>query len=156
MQTTPIAIPGVAGWVSVTQPVLGRPDVMVNGLPAQRLRGNDFLLPGETGTPLLVKLKRGVADPFPNILTHDATYRTAPPLPGSLRALVLLPILLIVFGGLVLGAIFAVPAFIASMHVTRSSLTPGRKLAAVAAIDVAAFLGLIALVAVFVALSTLA
>ncbi|GAB7036674.1 MULTISPECIES: hypothetical protein [Catenuloplanes] len=145
MQTTPIAIPGVAGWVSVTQPALGRPAVTVNGMPAQRLQGNDFLLPGEAGTPIMVKLKRGVVEPFPNILTQYATYRTAPPLPGGLKALVLLPVLLIPFGGLLVGAIFGAPAFIANMHVSRSSLSPGRKLAAVAAIDLAAFLAFVIL-----------
>ncbi|MDR7275765.1 hypothetical protein [Catenuloplanes atrovinosus] len=152
MHTNPIMIPGVAGWVSVTLPALGRPAITVNGMPAQRLRGSDFLLPGAAGAPVLVKLKTGLAEPFPSILTVDATYRTGPPLPGYLKALALLPILFIPLGGVLFGAVFAVPAIIANLRVSRSPLSALGKLAAIAAIDLGAIL---AIISVIIALATL-
>ncbi|WP_033343207.1 hypothetical protein [Catenuloplanes japonicus] len=155
MHTTPIMIHGVAGWVSVTLPPIGRAALTVNGMPAQRLRGSDWLLPGITGTPILVKLKRGFADPFPTIQSIDAAYPTGPALPGFLRTLLLLPVLLIPFSGLLLGAIFGVPAFIANMSVGRSELTNGVKGVAMAAINLCAILGLVALIGALVVLSSL-
>lgn len=155
VHTTPIMIPGVAGWVSVTLPALGRADVTVNGLPAQRLRGSDFLLPGINGTPILVKLKRGVANPFPNILTADASYLTGPELPVFLKVLLLMPIILIPFSGILFGAIFGVPAFFANLHVSRILPTNAGKGAAMAGINLAALLGLIAVYGALFALISL-
>ncbi|MDP9793882.1 hypothetical protein J2S43_002394 [Catenuloplanes nepalensis] len=156
MQTTPIAIPGVAGWVSVTVPVLGRPAVTVNGMPAQRMQGGDFMLPGAGGAPILVKVKRGPVDPFPSIQTYYGRYPTGPALPGHLKAFAVLPILLVPLGGLLLGAIVALPAFLANMTVSRTTLSNGRKLAAMAAIDLGALLTFILIVAGIVALASLA
>jgi hypothetical protein len=156
VHTTPITIPGIAGWVSVTLPPMGRATLTINGLPAQRLNGSDFLLPGITGVPILVKLKRAWFEPFPQILTVDASYPTGPPLPGYLKALMLLPIVLIPISGLLLGAIVGLPAFIANMSVSRSTLTPGRKGAAIAAIDFGALLALILIISGLIALGSLA
>lgn len=100
MRSGPIGIDGVAGEVVVETRMLGRPVVLVDGVPAPRLRGAWFRLPTDDGqgVPVLVRGGAGMS-PHPRLVLADEVHVTGPAPPWWLQLLAVAPVPVSFLGG---------------------------------------------------------
>lgn len=100
MRSGPIRIEGVAGEVVVETRMVGRPVVLVDDVPAPRLRGAWFRLPTDDGegVPVLVRGGAGMS-PHPRLVLADEVYPTGPPPPLWLSLLAIAPVPVSFLGG---------------------------------------------------------
>ena len=100
MRSGPIGIDGVAGEVVVETRMLGRPVVLVDGVPAPRLRGAWCRLPTDDGrgVPVLVRGGAGMS-PHPRLVLGDEVHATGPAPPGWLQLLAVAPVPVSFLGG---------------------------------------------------------
>ena len=120
MNTEPISIDGVAGPIVVTTNALwGRPAVTVGAVPAPRTGKRQYALPAVTGGTVEATVRSAFADPYPIVEVNGVQHRTGPSVPGALRVLAPLPILLIAVGG-ALGGLIGALGFVANLAVART------------------------------------
>jgi hypothetical protein len=122
VNTEPISINGVAGPVVVTTNAFwGRPAVTVGGVPAPRTAGRRYALPATAGGAIEATVRSAFADPYPTVEVNGVPHRTGPSVPLVLRALALLPILLVAVGG-ALGGVVGALGFVANSTVARTRI----------------------------------
>ncbi len=134
VQTTPIAVRGVAAPVSVDVPFARRPKVLVGGQEAQRLGRNRYALPGVDGKPVEGTVKATLVDPYPRLTVDGQTYLTGPKVPIGLQIVAALPVVLFV-GGL-LGIVLALLGVFANVTVLRTTMATAGKVGLVLGITV--------------------
>jgi hypothetical protein len=127
VKTEPITIDGVAGPVVVTtHPFWGQPALMVGGQPAARVRRRQYTLPATVGGTVDAAVRMGFADPYPSVEVIGVRHRTGPNVPVVLRALALMPILLVAVGGL-LGGLIGALGVVANLAVARTRIPSAVK-----------------------------
>lgn len=105
MQTEPITIDGLAGPVVVdTKTFWGRSTVFVGGVPVQGTRRGDYQLPTAAGGTVPAKLRANAFDAYPTIEIDGGKHQTGPATPLVLKAIALLPLGMIIVGGVIGGA----------------------------------------------------
>jgi hypothetical protein len=139
VNTEPISINGVAGPVVVTTNAFwGRPVVTVGGVPAPRTGGRRYALPATAGGAIEATVRSTVADPYPTVEVNGVPHRTGPSVPLALRALALLPILLVAVGG-ALGGLVGALGFVANSAVARTRIPSLAKALIMVGVSVIAY-----------------
>jgi hypothetical protein len=126
VKSEPLTIDGVAGPIVVTTPTLwGKPSIMVGGQPAARTGSRRYILPATAGGTVDAALRTGFADPYPSVEVNGVRHRTGPKVSVVLRALTLLPILLVAGGAL--GGLIGALGVVTNMAVARTQISSVAK-----------------------------
>jgi hypothetical protein len=108
VRTEPLMIAGLAGPVVVESPFwANRFLITVGGQPATRTGRGRYSLPGAGGGVREAIVRGGFLDMYPTLEINGVRHRTGPVTPLPLRALALLPIALLLLGGVLGGIIGA-------------------------------------------------
>ncbi len=136
MRSVPLEIPGIVGRLVVDAPALGRPTVLVDGVPAPRLTGAWYELTTDEGDaiPVLVRGGSGMS-PWTRLVVGDEVFATGPAPPWWLQVLAIAPTLVLLLGGA--AAFAAVLGIVASWLVLRRPWTLAGRTAGVLAVLVA-------------------
>ncbi|MDG4758511.1 hypothetical protein [Micromonospora sp. WMMD710] len=138
MKSEPISVAGVAGPIVVTTNAFwGHPAVTVGGVPAPRTGRRRYALPAASGGAIDATVRNAFADPYPTVEVNGVPHRTGPAIPVILRALVLLPILLVAVGG-ALGGLIGALGVGANLAVARLPIPSAAKAAAMLGVTVVA------------------
>ncbi len=149
VRSAELSLPEVSGPIVIdTNMWSGRHQVEVAGQPAAPLGRNVFDLPASAGGTVQGRVRfHYLRRPFPALEIGGVLHPTGPAVPTWLAIIALLPIVLLVVGGL-LGGLLAAGAIVGNVAVLRTRMGVGAKAGAVAGIILAA-------VVVFVVLATL-
>ena len=128
MRSGPITIPGVVGSVTVDSSFWsGRQSVFVGDQPAASTGKRRFALPtADGGTAEGSVTRSSLVNPFPTVQVGGVKHPTGPEVPVALRILLVVPILLVAFGGLV-GAVLAVASIALNYTLVRSTRPTATK-----------------------------
>lgn len=100
MRSAPLEIPGIVGQLVVDAPALGRPTVLVDGVPAPRLTGAWYELTTDEGDAIPVRVRGGSGmSPWTRLVVGDEVYATGPAPPWWLQVLAIAPVLAPLLGG---------------------------------------------------------
>src|SRR5205823_11632010 len=111
------------------------PKLVING--KRIVKANGFLRPrDDNGAEIAMRFRHRFFDPIPNLEIGGNLMQLAPPLKWYQYAWMMLPILLVIGGGL-LGAICGVIAMMLSAHIFRSERPVALRYALTAAISLA-------------------
>lgn len=153
MRTEPLTVDGLAGPVVVDVNLLtGRRTLSVEGVPIEGRRGR-YELATATGESVPARLRTKFLDLYPTLEVNGQSYRTGPQAPVIVNVLRLLPLLLVVFGGL-LGAVFAVVGLVANHSLARAEMSNSAKVALMGGVVVACVAGWLVVAAVFAAVTS--
>lgn len=95
-----VAVPGVAGRVSISEPGLFiGARVLIDGVPIKRMFGNRFTLRKVDGTTTIAKLQANLGQYFPTLVVDNVRYEIGEKLPKVLLVLSFLPFCLVFVGG---------------------------------------------------------
>lgn len=106
-------------------------------MPAPRTGGRRYALSAAAGGAVEATVRTAFADPYPTVEINGVPHRTGPAIPILLRALVLLPILLVAVGG-ALGGLIGALGVGANLAVARTRIPPAAKAAAMLGVAVVA------------------
>jgi hypothetical protein len=136
----PADIPGCTAAVDLEPGgFVSGPKLFVNDAPArQGAKRGEYLVPGDNGEELVVRLKPQFIDPIPALDVNGQLIRVAPAFTWE-WVFVVLPFLLVATGGCIGGLIGGVGAW-GNATLLRSNLPTGAKVA-IAALITAATLG---------------
>jgi hypothetical protein len=136
----PVRLPGfeLQRVIMQSASLLSGPKLLVNGKRVPK--SNGFLRPrDDNGAQIAMRFRHRFFDPIPNQEIGGNLMQLAPPLKWYQYAWMMLPILLVIGGG-VLGALSGVVAMVLSAHIFRSERSVALRYVLTAAISLASVL----------------
>lgn len=153
VQTPGLSLDRVAGPVTVrTGFWSGRSTVTVAGQPVPRGDGGTFHLPTVDGATVPARVRTALFQTYPDLVVDGVRHRTGPATPPWLRILAVLPLLLLIVGGL-LGGVVAVAGVLANFALLRREGGNGARAAAMTGVAVGCVITWIVLATIVVALT---
>lgn len=150
MQTSELSLDRVAGPVAVrTGFWSGRSTVTVAGQPVPRGPGGVFELPSTDGGTVSARVRTGAFQTYPTLIVDGVRHPTGPATPVWLRVLAVLPLILLIIGGL-LGGIVGVAGVLANLALLRREGSDAVRAAAVVGITIGCALVWVLLAAILV------
>jgi hypothetical protein len=118
-----MTIRGLAGPVVLEAGLFSfRYTITVGGQPATRVGGRRYALPAAGGGTVEAAVRGSFLDPYPTLEVNGVKHRTGPSVPIALRALALVPILLVGIGG-GLGAVIGILGIAGNMAIARTRMS---------------------------------
>lgn len=147
MADYPVAVPSIAGSVSITEPSLWHgAKLLVDGAPAEKIRLGRYRLKKLDGSAAEAQLRANFGQYLPTLIVEGVSYDVGPKLSKALLALAFLPFCLVFVGG-ALGGLCGAIGWGFNNQLARTSMPTTVKVVvmlAVTAVAVVAFFGLAA------------